>query len=102
MSDQTTQTPLVESSAVVRRLHSFPVGGEEPLHICSPECWCYPVRDTEQPGLWVHNAKDCREAKERAGRTDMLAVDSLWVLALENVKPNVADEAPASKKGTKS
>jgi hypothetical protein len=50
----------------------------------------------------VHNAKDCREAKERAGRTDMLAVDSLWVLALENVKPNVADEAPASKKGTKS
>lgn len=74
---------------IVRRLHSLPVGGEEPLHICSHDCWCYPVQDTEQPGLWIHNAKDCREAKERAGRTDMLSVDSLWVLALENVKPNV-------------
>jgi hypothetical protein len=79
--------PQAATSDIVRRLHSFPVGGDEPLHICSPACWCYPVRDKEQPLLWIHNASDCREAKERAGRTDLLAADSLWVLAFENVEP---------------
>jgi hypothetical protein len=86
--DTPKQPPSVASSDIVRRLHSFPVGGDEPLHICNPACWCYPVRDTEQPGLWIHNAKDCREAKERKGRTDLLAVDSFWVLVFENVEPN--------------
>jgi hypothetical protein len=95
--DTPKQPPPVASSDIARRLHSFPVGGDEPLHICSPDCWCYPVRDTEQPALWIHNAKDCREAKERAGRTDLLAVDSFWVLALENVEPNVERSNPETK-----
>ena len=46
-------------------LHAIPVGGDEPIHYANAECWCYPVPDTEEPTLLVHNAKDCREARER-------------------------------------
>jgi hypothetical protein len=29
--------------------------GERPMeHIASPECWCGPVQDTEEPNVWVH------------------------------------------------
>ena len=26
-----------------------------PEHIASPDCWCHPVRDSEEPAVWVHN-----------------------------------------------
>lgn len=44
-------------------LHIIPIGDSDRPHIASNYCWCYPVKvDT---GNWLHNAKDCREAKER-------------------------------------
>lgn len=76
-----------EKESCKPQLHSFPVGGDEPLHFVSSDCWCHPSHDAETDALWIHNAKDCREAKERAGAVDMLSFDSLWVLALaENSK----------------
>jgi hypothetical protein len=33
-------------------------------HLLSLECWCKPVEDIEEPGLWVHNALDQREKYE--------------------------------------
>jgi hypothetical protein len=47
----------------VRCIHSIPLGDEQ-IHSAQEICWCNPT-ETE-PRLWVHNAKDCREAKERA------------------------------------
>jgi hypothetical protein len=33
-------------------------------------------------GVWVHNAKDCREARERNGRA--LNPDARWVIIGQN------------------
>lgn len=45
-----------------RRIHVIPVGDVE-IHAAQELCWCHPT-ETE-PRLLVHNAKDCREARER-------------------------------------
>lgn len=37
-------------------------------HTPSTGCQCFPVKDSQPPGLWIHNAKDCREARERVGK----------------------------------
>jgi hypothetical protein len=37
--------------------------GDLHIHCGQVTCWCYPLEI--QPGTWVHNAKDCREARER-------------------------------------
>lgn len=58
-------------------LHSIPVGGEEPVHVAISSCWCYPLQDTDSPKLYKHNAKDCREVKERQGITNR---QSFWIL----------------------
>lgn len=44
------------------RYHVLPVGDLD-IHQAQTTCWCHPL-ETE-PNLWVHNAKDCREARER-------------------------------------
>lgn len=67
---------------MVRRIHVLPVGDVE-LHAAQSICWCHPT-ETE-PKLWVHNAKDCREARERA--TGEKCGDG-WVNIAEYVPPN--------------
>jgi len=51
-----------------RRLHTIPIGDHE-VHCAQPTCWCFPtliVKDAHtRTEIWTHNAKDCREAKER-------------------------------------
>lgn len=46
----------------VQRIHSIPVGDLE-LHAAQETCWCHPTETA--PAVWVHNAKDCRESRER-------------------------------------
>lgn len=62
---------------MIRLLHTIPVGGEEPIHDATPSCWCYPTSDRAEPGVIVHNAKDCREARERNGKANP---DLKWVI----------------------
>ncbi len=44
------------------RIHVIPVGDLD-LHAGQEICWCHPTEI--DLGIWVHNAKDCREARER-------------------------------------
>jgi len=52
----------------IKRLHTIPIGDHE-VHCAQPTCWCFPaliVKDAHtRAEIWTHNAKDCREAKER-------------------------------------
>lgn len=34
-------------------------------HEADPSCWCLPVEDDDDPGIWVHHAMDRREDRER-------------------------------------
>lgn len=54
--------PVIETPP--RRVHVIPLD-DEAMHSAQMKCWCHPI----EVGLGVvtHNAKDCREAKERAG-----------------------------------
>lgn len=45
-----------------KRIHVIPIG-DLYLHSAQDFCWCHPT-ETENNVL-VHNAKDCREARER-------------------------------------
>lgn len=45
-----------------RRLHVIPIGDVE-VHSAQEICWCHPLETADN--IWTHNAKDCREAKER-------------------------------------
>ena len=45
------------------RIHVEPVGDLRE-HEWSPDCWCRPTQDVEQPSVWVHYALDGREAFE--------------------------------------
>jgi hypothetical protein len=54
------------------RMHVIPVGGAEPVHVASPNCWCYPAVKTLEnpapayhPDMIVHNADDKRERWEQ-------------------------------------
>ena len=44
------------------KIHTFPVDDLD-IHVIGSSCWCHPL-ETE-PGLYIHNAKDCREVVER-------------------------------------
>lgn len=53
------------------RLHVIPIGGAEPFHIASPNCFCSPVAKALHdvapqyvPELMAHNAQDKRERWE--------------------------------------
>lgn len=61
--------------AVTRLLHIIPVGNSEPVHDANIACWCHPLR---QECTVVHNAKDCREARERLNIST--GPESRWVL----------------------
>lgn len=47
-----------------KRIHVIPLG-DTALHSAQQKCWCHPKE--VKSGVWLHNAHDCREAKERAG-----------------------------------
>lgn len=51
---------------MIRSIHVIPV---EDIHVHSAKstCWCFPIElePVDFPGIFTHNAKDCREAKER-------------------------------------
>ncbi len=49
-------------NGIVRHLHCIPVGDLD-VHSAQRVCWCHPTEIVSC--LWAHNAKDCREAKER-------------------------------------
>ena len=46
-----------------RTYHVVPLGDFRE-HEVSTRCWCKPVRDGEEPNVWVHNALDERETYE--------------------------------------
>ena len=49
-------------------VHVIPVGGVEPLHKASAECWCHPLVEKHEKGkVIIHHAKDLREKLERNG-----------------------------------
>lgn len=48
-----------------KRLHVIPLGDLDD-HEASTECWCHPLDISD--GIVTHNAKDCREQMERAGK----------------------------------
>lgn len=33
-------------------------------HVSTPDCWCKPSQDDEEPSLWVHHSLDRREEYE--------------------------------------
>ena len=49
------------------RWHVVPLGDTQE-HEASASCWCEPVEDDEEPGLWLHNSTDEREAFEQGTR----------------------------------
>ena len=48
---------------MIRNIHVIPVGDYK-IHAAQEICWCHPTEI--EPKVWVHNAQDCREARERA------------------------------------
>lgn len=42
--------------------------GDVREHETATSCWCDPVEDEEEPGLWLHNSADDREAFEQGTR----------------------------------
>lgn len=67
-NDKLDGAPRHSVRRLVRRVHVIPIGdtggpGNDGLHAAQEICWCHPT-ETE-PRLWVHNAHDCREARER-------------------------------------
>ena len=46
----------------MNRIHVIPVGDED-AHAAQATCWCHPLDSGD--GVWLHHAKDCREAHER-------------------------------------
>lgn len=58
-------------------LHNIPLG-DTYLHGAQKDCWCHPTET--RLNLWTHNAKDCREAKERVTGEQ---VSEGWVLIAE-------------------
>ncbi len=66
-----------------KRPHVIPVGGEEPAHECHAACWCFPRAVSREGGVvMVHNAKDCREARERHGAE---VSGEFWVTIIERL-----------------
>lgn len=53
------------------RPHVIPIGDTH-VHCASEKCWCHPLN---KDGVVIHNAKDCREAKER----NKIETGKFWV-----------------------
>lgn len=47
--------------------HVSPVGDLRD-HVLTPQCWCKPTPDEEQPNVLVHHALDQRELVEQGRR----------------------------------
>jgi hypothetical protein len=71
----------------LKRFHSLPIGDAE-IHSAQATCWCHPTET--DPGVWVHNAKDCREAHER-----IIGQCSVgWIVIMEEVQTTPDSELP--------
>jgi len=66
----------------MRRLHVIPTN-DFSIHNAQDTCWCHPTETSQS--IFVHNAEDCREAKERATGTGCPYKE--WVIIGESVKP---------------
>jgi len=44
------------------RMHIIPIGDID-IHYAQSTCWCHPLE--KERNIFMHNAKDCREVKER-------------------------------------
>lgn len=62
MSDYSDKLKDPRRPSINRRIHSIPIGDLE-IHCAQATCWCHPFE--LEPGIFAHNAKDCREAAER-------------------------------------
>ena len=87
--DNASDDPGCLVDAIVRRLHVIPIGDEH-IHAAQEVCWCYPV--TFDGVLWTHNAKDCREVRER--QTEEQESEG-WIIIAEYVSPNDKAHPPA-------
>lgn len=72
----------------MKRLHTIPVGDLE-VHSAQTSCWCHPVNVESE--IWVHNAKDCRESKERSLNKK---VSDGWIIISEVISAAHASEHP--------
>lgn len=81
--DATVEISIVRFPEHNWRLHSVPLGD---LHIHAAQmcCWCFPIE--VEPRVVVHNAKDTREARERAGYT----CGKPWAQVIEYFIPDPA------------
>lgn len=57
-------TAMVYEADESHHFHIIPMDDLKDHH-ADPLCWCRPLEDTEDPGIWVHNAADRREEYER-------------------------------------
>lgn len=55
---------MSEQGTTKDQIHTMP---EDDLrrHEISPQCWCKPRQDDEEPALWIHNSLDGRESYEQ-------------------------------------
>lgn len=60
-----------------KTVHVIPVDDLR-KHVPKAKCWCFPI--TMFDGVFIHNAKDCREARERVGRADLSKGWELWTV----------------------
>jgi hypothetical protein len=44
-------------------------------HVAEPTCWCVPLRDTLDPGLYIHNALDERDRYEHVNTEALRRAD---------------------------
>lgn len=48
---------------LLRNFHIIPIGDLRE-HCESPDCWCVPTQDDEEPQLYIHRSMDKREHYE--------------------------------------
>lgn len=56
-----------ESRSDLDQYHIVPVNDLRE-HTAAPDCFCHPIRDEEEPTVWIHNSLDGREAFEPGRR----------------------------------
>lgn len=82
MDDITGDDPGCLEESFVRRLHVIPIGDTH-LHAAQSICWCHPL-ELDDKIVWQHNAKDCRDAKERVLGENP---GNPWIIIAEYVPP---------------
>jgi hypothetical protein len=76
---------------MTRKLHVIPIGDVD-IHAAQECCWCSPSQNPDETAVWRHNAKDCREKRERQGIE--AEPGNGWVIIAEYIAPNDRVERP--------